>query len=169
MTPLRVALRVAGPTRTLSSMTICTIGDFPLRCFRRGFSSAPTVSKAASARGTRSACEAEKTHASARLLALGVRMSVKALGDAAILPAFFAALAAQWRHTCSTVSSAEHVSWVDLDAARPPAVDAATWCELFEYVSLHATLLLGAPAVLRFVDDLCDPERFTCVGNALQA
>ena len=96
-------------------------------------------------------------------------LSVACLGDAALVPPFLGALAAQWRAARRRGGGECAGGWAELHAARPASVDAARWSELFEYVSVVACLMLGAENVLGFLEDLCDPERFACVRMALEA
>ncbi len=97
-------------------------------------------------------------------------LTTKWLLDGALVPAFFGALAEQWRQARRTdAAELPGACWAALHAARPPQVDAPSWQALFEYVSVKAACLLGSPRVLEFLDGLCDPARFEGVRVALEA
>ena len=64
---------------------------------------------------------------------------------------------------------AEGADWPVLHTMRPLGVPASLWTTLFEYVSYKAALLLSSGEALGFFEDLCDPLRFACVANALEA
>ena len=58
------------------------------------------------------------------------------------------------------VRNGDAPTWCALDTERPAGIDRTAWAGLFEYVMCKMFLLLGAPGVLPFVRDLCDPLRF---------
>ena len=104
-------------------------------------------------------------------------------GEAPIVPTFLAALAQQWRAVqemggrglaardadALVAVEAEGADWPVLHTMRPLGVPASLWTTLFEYVSYKAALLLSSGEALGFFEDLCDPLRFACVANALEA
>ena len=118
-------------------------------------------------------------------------MTAAALGEPGLVAVFFGALQAQWqqcsdqcsqRRDVTEVSLASELAgasevvyggtsdrWDVLQAARPLHVDASLWVDIAVSVVHRATRLLGSGRLLHFFQDLCDPARFDCVPNVLEA